>query len=113
MKKVYISGAIAGLDLAERKAAFKAAERELAEMGFAPREPLRQRRARRSPLARTHAGRHRPAGAVRPDLHAAGLGTQQGREAGARRRHFVRHQSFKVRIKNKDYELYRQYKTIK
>lgn len=40
MKKVYISGAIAGLDLAERKAAFKAAERELAEMGFAPVNPF-------------------------------------------------------------------------
>lgn len=39
MKKVYISGAIAGHDLVERKAAFKAAERELAEMGFAPVNP--------------------------------------------------------------------------
>lgn len=40
MKKVYISGAIAHHDLAERKAAFKAAERELAEMGFAPVNPF-------------------------------------------------------------------------
>lgn len=40
MKKVYISGAIAGHDLAERKAAFKAAERKLAEMGFAPVNPF-------------------------------------------------------------------------
>lgn len=40
MKKVYISGAIAGHDLAERKDAFKAAERELAEMGFAPVNPF-------------------------------------------------------------------------
>lgn len=40
MKKVYISSAIAGHDLAERKAAFKAAERELAEMGFAPVNPF-------------------------------------------------------------------------
>lgn len=40
MKKVYISGAIAGLDLDERKVAFKAAERELAEMGFAPVNPF-------------------------------------------------------------------------
>lgn len=40
MKKVYISGAIAHNDLAERKAAFKAAERELAEMGFAPVNPF-------------------------------------------------------------------------
>lgn len=36
MKKVYISGAIAYHDLAERKAA----ERELAEMGFAPVNPF-------------------------------------------------------------------------
>lgn len=40
MKKVYISGAIAGHDLAERKSAFKAAERELAEMGFSPVNPF-------------------------------------------------------------------------
>jgi nucleoside 2-deoxyribosyltransferase len=40
MKKVYISGAIAGHVLAERKAAFKAAERELAEMGFSPVNPF-------------------------------------------------------------------------
>ena len=40
MKKVYISGAIAGHDLAARKAAFKAAERELAEMGFSPVNPF-------------------------------------------------------------------------
>lgn len=40
MKKVYISGAIAGHDLVERKAAFKAAERELSEMGFDPVNPF-------------------------------------------------------------------------
>lgn len=40
MKKVYISGAIAGHDLAGRKAAFKAAERELSEMGFDPVNPF-------------------------------------------------------------------------
>lgn len=40
MKSVYISGAIAHHDLAERKAAFRAAERELAEMGFRPVNPF-------------------------------------------------------------------------
>ncbi|MBQ8191131.1 MAG: DUF4406 domain-containing protein [Bacteroidaceae bacterium] len=40
MKKVYISGAIAHHDLSERKEAFKAVERELAEMGFEPVNPF-------------------------------------------------------------------------
>lgn len=40
MKKVYISGAIAHHDLEERKAAFKAAEQELKEMGLEPVNPF-------------------------------------------------------------------------
>lgn len=40
MNKVYISGAIAGHDLDERKAAFKAAERKLAELGYDPVNPF-------------------------------------------------------------------------
>lgn len=39
-KKVYISGAIAHYDLEERKAAFKAAEQELKEMGLEPVNPF-------------------------------------------------------------------------
>ena len=40
MRQVYISGAIAHHDLAERKAAFKTAERWLASMGFRPVNPF-------------------------------------------------------------------------
>ena len=40
MKRVYISGQISGRDIAERKEAFKAVERELAEMGLHPVNPF-------------------------------------------------------------------------
>lgn len=40
MKRVYISGPISGRDIAEQKEAFKAVERELADMGLNPVNPL-------------------------------------------------------------------------
>lgn len=40
MKRVYISGPISGRDIAEQKEAFKAVERELAEMGLHPVNPF-------------------------------------------------------------------------
>lgn len=40
MKKVYISGAIAHYDMAERKATFAAAARKLSEEGYFPVNPF-------------------------------------------------------------------------
>ena len=74
-KKVYISGAIAHYDLEERMAAFNHAARYLCES-------VRERRIAGRALDGTHEKGHRPAFGMRLHLHAAGLGIEQGCEAG-------------------------------
>lgn len=81
-KKVYISGAIAHYDLEERMAAFNHAARYLSIKGYEPVNPF-ENGVSQDAHWMEHMRRDiaLPFG-MRLHLHAAGLGIEQGCEAG-------------------------------